>query len=495
VDITVSLVGTASYNYPINAIYLWTAGPQEAVLNIALKPDSGVRIDELKERLRTRLPRVARARPPALKDVRLSFEAGDIVAQVMSFGSPTPVEVAVSGPNMDHVRAYAEKVFAELQKIESLRDPQYAQSLDYPTLTVELDRELLGRSGATVADVADSLPAVTLSSRFISRNFWRDPKSGLGYQVQVQFAPERINSAEDVRVIPISKAHNGGKLLLRDVARVGEGTMPGQIDRYNMMRLISMTANVEGEDLGRVAGHIERALEAAGKAPTGVRVEVRGQVVPMREMFTGLAAGLGLSVLAILLLLTANFQSPRLALAVVSTVPAVLAGVVLALVVTRTTLNIQSFMGAIMAIGVAVANAILLVTFAERARREGADPAAASVDGAQHRLRPILMTSCAMIAGMVPMALALGEGGEQTAPLARAVIGGLLAATFATLTVLPAVFAVVQARARTESPSLDPDDPDSPNYDRKEAERQRGNGERVEERVTQTRPHPESGAP
>jgi multidrug efflux pump subunit AcrB len=504
VDITVSLVGTASYNYPINAIYLWTAGPQEAVLNIAMKSGSGIRIEELKERLRTQLPRVARQRPPALKDVRLSFEAGDIVAQVMSFGSPTPVEVAVSGPKLDDVRAYAEKVFAELQKVESLRDRQYAQSLDYPTLTVELDRELLGRSGATVADVADSLPAVTLSSRFIARNFWRDPKSGLGYQVQVQMAPERITSAEDVRIIPISKPHNGGKLLLRDVAHVSEGTMPGEIDRYNMMRLISMTANVEGEDLGRVAGRIEQALEAAGKAPTGVRVEVRGQVVPMREMFKSLAAGLALSVVAILLLLTANFQSPRLALAVVSTVPAVLTGVVLALVITRTTLNIQSFMGAIMAIGVAVANAILLVTFAERARREGADPIAAAVDGGQHRLRPILMTSCAMIAGMLPMALALGEGGEQTAPLARAVIGGLLAATFATLTVLPAVFALVQARAGTESPSLDPDDPDSPNFDREETagERTQGDGgqrqaeeERREEHVTPPRPLPGTEAP
>src|SRR5262249_49311798 len=320
---------------------------------------SGVRIEEFKERLRTRLPEVARQRPPAMKDVRLSFEAGDIVAQVMSFGSPTPVEGAVSGPKMDDKPAYAQKGFAELKKIPSLRDLQIAQSLDYPALVVELDRELLGRSGATVSDVAASLPPVTLSSRFISRNFWRDPKSGLGYQVQVQLAAERINSAEDVRVIPISKPHNGGKLLLRDVAHVGEGTMPGQVDRYNMMRLISMTANGEGEDLGRVAGRIESALKAAGKAPTGVQVEVRGQVVPMREMFTGLAAGLVLSVVAILLLLTANFQSPRLALAVVSTVPAVLTGVVLALVVTGTTPNIHSFMGAIMAIGLAVANATL----------------------------------------------------------------------------------------------------------------------------------------
>jgi multidrug efflux pump subunit AcrB len=190
-------------------------------------------------------------------------------------------------------------------------------------------------------------------------------------------------------------------------------------------------------------------------------------------MFNGLAVGLALAVVAILLLLTANFQSLKLALVVVSTVPAVLAGVAGALVVTRTTLNVQSFMGAIMAIGVAVANAILLVTFAESHRHEGAKASDAAVEGGRQRLRPILMTSCAMLAGMVPMALALSEGGEQTAPLARAVIGGLLAATVATLFVLPTVFAVMQGRASTRSASLNPDDPDSSYYDRQGAEAER----------------------
>src|SRR5205823_5879642 len=184
----------------------------------------------------------------------------------------------------------------------------------------------------------------------------------------------------------------------------------------------------------------------------------------MRQMFQGLAVGLALAVGVIFLLLTAYFQSLRLALIVVATAPTVIAGVALALAVTRTTLNIQSFMGAIMAIGVAVANAILLVTFAERGRREGMAAPEAAADGAQHRLRPILMTSFAMIAGMVPMALAFGEGGEQTAPLARAVIGGLVAATFTTLLVLPAIFALVQSRAGTKSPSLDPGDPESSHY-------------------------------
>ncbi len=252
-----------------------------------------------------------------------------------------------------------------------------------------------------------------------------------------------------------------GQILLRDVASVEEGTMAGEVDRYNMRRMVSITANAGGEDLGRVAGHIAQALKAAGEPPRGVTVAVRGQVAPMEQLFTGLTSGLGLAVIVILLLLTAYFQSLRLALIVASTVPAVLAGVVLALLLTGTTLNIQSFMGAIMAIGVAVANAILLLTFAERSRLGGAAAVAAAVEGSESRLRPILMTSCAMLAGMVPMALAFGEGGEQTAPLGRAVIGGLIAATLATLTVLPAVFALVQVRTSRASPSLHPQDPDS----------------------------------
>jgi multidrug efflux pump subunit AcrB len=196
-----------------------------------------------------------------------------------------------------------------------------------------------------------------------------------------------------------------------------------------------------------------------------MEMNVRGQVVPMNTMFFDLAIGLAVGAVVIFLLLTAYFQSPKLALVVMSTAPAVLTGVALALMVTGTTLNIQSFMGAIMAIGVATANAILLVTFAERARRAGQPAAEAAVDGAQHRLRPILMTSCAMIAGMVPMALAIGEGGEQTAPLGVAVIGGLIAATFTTLTILPSIFAIVQGRGSTRSVSLDPDDSESPHYD------------------------------
>ena len=263
-------------------------------------------------------------------------------------------------------------------------------------------------------------------------------------------------------------------MLFRSVT---EGTAVGQYQRYNMQRMITVTANVAGADLGSVARQVMAAVKELGAPPNGVNVAVRGQIVPLEQMMDGLRAGLLLAVVVIFLLLAANFQSLKLSFLVVVTTPAVIAGVVVMLWVTGTTLNIQSFMGAIMAIGVAVANAILLVTFAERARVEPASPlpssaapegtsrtpdmlsaADAAVEGARSRLRPILMTSLAMIAGMVPMALGLGEGGEQTAPLGRAVIGGLALATVATLLVLPAVFALVQGPAHRRSASLHPDD-------------------------------------
>jgi multidrug efflux pump subunit AcrB len=479
VAITVGFGGVSPSSYTINTVYIWTGGPEEAILRVALKHGSGVRVEALKQRLREVLPArlrdwlgnrmAADGQSPArvmerLSDLKLSFEPADVVNEVMSFGAPTPVEIIVYGPKLADTRAYAAKLRQELEKIGSLRDLQAVQAFNYPTVDVRVDRERAGQSGVTVAEVARSTVAYTSSSRFVVPNYWIDRNSGTGYQVQVEIPPARMDSVKEVGLIPISQTGTGRLIALRDVAQVTEGTMQGEVDRYNMRRTISMTANIEGEDLGRVARHIERARQAAGDPPRGVTVAVRGQIAPMEEMFRGLTAGLGLAILVILLLLMAYFQSFRLGIIVMSTVPAVLVGVTLALLVTGTTLNIQSFMGAIMAVGVAVANAILLLTFAERRRLAGAPATAAAIEGAIARLRPIAMTSLAMLAGMVPMALALGEGGEQTAPLARAVIGGLSAATLATLTVLPAVFALVQARATTRSMSLHPHDKNSSHY-------------------------------
>jgi multidrug efflux pump subunit AcrB len=475
VEMSVGFGGVTPSSYPINTVYLWTAGPEEVVLRVALKPGSGLPIEELRNRLREYLPNrlgnwlrrelasegLSKAQIEAqVRDLRIGFEPADIINEVMSFGSDKPIEVAVSGPNFDDTRAYAARVREQLARIPTLRDLDYVQTLNYPTLEVRVDRERAGFSGVTTSEVAQSLVAATSSSRFVVPNYWRDPKNGVGYQVQVEIPQQRMNSVKEVSMVPVKKTA-AGHLMVRDVARVEEGTMPGEYDRYNMRRVVSMTANIEGEDLGRAAERIDRALAAVGDPPRGVTVAVRGQIVPMRQMFNGLGIGLAMAVVVILLLLTAYFQSPRLAFVAITTVPAVLAGVVLALWTTATTLNIQSFMGAIMAIGVAIANAILLVTFAEQARRAGADSFTAAREGGRSRLRPILMTSFAMIAGMLPMALALQEGGEQTAPLGRAVIGGLLAATLATLLVLPAIFAVVQKRSDTRSVSVFPFDPDS----------------------------------
>ena len=477
VEITLGYVGVVPSSYPINAVYLWMGGPHESAIRVALKPGP-VRLEELKARLREKLPAHLEAWTAAkwkadgvpadvadrrVKELRLSFEPADIVNEVMSFGSPTPVEVQVSGANVAANRAYAEKVRAEVAKIPAIQDLQYAQPLDYPTVEVTVDREKLAASGGTAADVARAITPFTSSSRFTVPNYWRDPASGVGYQVQVEVPFALVTSPKDLELVPVLST-GGGNLLVRDVGTVKEGVMPGEVDRYNMKRMVSLTGNIQGSDLGEVSGQVSRALAAAGPPPKGVSVDVRGQIAPLNELFRNLAFGLAVAVAVIGLMLTAYFQSVRLAVVAVASVPAVLAGVTAALFATGSTLNLQSFMGAIMAVGVATANAILLVTFAERARASGVPAGEAGVAGARGRVRPILMTSCAMVAGMVPMALGLGEGGDQVAPLGRAVIGGLAAATLTTLLVLPAIFALVMGRSGAASASLSPFDPSSRHF-------------------------------
>jgi multidrug efflux pump subunit AcrB len=453
VAVTLGYVGTQPPAYPINTIFLWTSGPQEAVLRVALKPDAGISIANLEEQLRQKLPGI-------FPGSEFSFEAGDIVSQTMNFGAPTPVEVAVNGPTLQDDRAYAEKILAGLEKIRPLRDLQFEQPLDYPSVEVNVNRELAGQLGVSVEQVGRSLVAATSSSRFVTPNYWADPRSGIGYQVQVELPQPQVASIQDIANVPITRS-DALHPLVGDVAQVRNATMVGEYDRLNGQRMITISANIVGEDLGRVATRIDEAIERVGTPPRGVTVRVRGQIAPMRETLMNLSVGLGLAILVIFLLLAANFQSMRLSLVVLSTIPAVISGVIIMLLITGTTLNIQSFMGAIMAIGVAVANAILLVTFAEQSRRAGTDAVEAAIHGAQSRMRPILMTSMAMIVGMIPMAIAFGTGAEQTAPLGRAVIGGLLAATVTSLLILPSVFSLAQERAGTHSPSLDPEDPES----------------------------------
>jgi multidrug efflux pump subunit AcrB len=479
VDVSVSYVGVCAPTYTVNCIYLWTGGTDQAVMRVALRHGCGLQIADVKDRLRKELPKrlepwlgqqlrrmgySASQAAARAAQVSFSFEPADVVNQVMTFGSPTPVEVVISGPKLADNQAYAQRVRAEMAKIASLRDLQFGQVMDYPRIMVNVDRERAGLAGVTLSEASMAMIAATSSSRYVVPIFWADPKSGIGYQVQLEVPPAQIDSDNEIGMIPVKRMDNGGQLLLRDIARIQSSMMPEEYDRLNQMRYISITANISGEDLGRVTNHIDEALKAAGDPPRGVRVELRGQVTPMLQMFSGLTVGLGLAVVVVFLLLTAYFQSMRLALVAVATSPAVIAGVVIALYLTKTTLNIESFMGAIMAVGVAVANAILIVTFAERYRVAGETAGAAAVKSAVDRFRSIVMASCAMIAGMLPMAFGMGDGGDQTAPLGRAVVGGLVAATLVTLFVLPAIFDMVLGKSTARSSSLHPDDPESNHY-------------------------------
>ncbi len=456
VAITSDFMGLQPSSYPVNLIHLFTAGPQEAIIQAALKPGA-LHGEPFREKVRALAAH-------ELPGTQISFEAGDIVSQVMSFGSPTPVEVAVLGINLQDNFTYAQKVKLQLDKFNFLRDTQYAQEMNYPTLDITVDRDRAGQFGLTMADVARSVNPATSSSRFTSPNYWRDPVAGNAFQLQVQLPQNRMQSIDSIGSLPVMN-DSRSETQLSNLAGLKLGTMPGLIERYNGQRVISLTANLHGITLGKASVRIDQAIAAAGAPPRGVTVRQRGEAPALEQTISGLRTGLLLAVLVIFLLLAANFQSLRLAFAIILTIPAVLCGVLGMLLITHTTLNIQSFMGAIMAIGIAVANSILLVTFAERSRHDGLPVLDAAQEGASSRLRAILMTAAAMICGMVPMAMGLTEGGAQAAPLGRAVIGGLIVSTFTTLTVLPSLYAILQGRASATSPSLNPMDPGSRYYE------------------------------
>jgi len=343
-----------------------------------------------------------------------------------------------------------------MSKMTDLRDLKYELPLDYPSVDVKVDRQLAGQLGVTAGQVARSLSEATYSSRFTTPNYWADPNTGIAYQVQVQYAQPSITSLQDVQNIPVMSGQSQHPLI-GDLATVDNGTVMGEYDRRNGFWMLSLSANMAGQDLGRISKSIDAAIQRVGSPPAGTTVQVRGQIAPMHDTFNNLRIGLLLTIIAIFLILAANYESLRLSFVVLTTAPATVCGMILMLLITHTTLNIESYMGGIMAVGVGTANAILLVSFAEQHRRSGGTAIDSGIEGVRERMRPILMTSVAMIAGMIPMALAA----QVTAPLGRAVIGGLLAATFVNLTVLPFVFSLVQGRADRSSPSLNPDDPES----------------------------------
>jgi len=480
IEISIGYVGQIAPQFGLNNMILLMRGPDDGMLRMALKEGSGVSLAQFREKMRTMLPKeiapwlagVIEARGVPADEARkrssnisFGFEPGDMVSNVMSFGSPTPIEIVVYGPNLNHVKAYAQVVRDKMAAIPGLRDVQFHQALEYPTVDVNIDREKSGLSGVDVQTVGNSILVATNSSRYIALNYWQDFKTGFDYQVEVLVPTQRMTTPLEVENLPLSKVSNLVNLMVRDVASVKPGTMPGQIDRLSSQRFVSITANLESMDLGTASRLIQKAVSDAGAPPRGVLTDTRGQAGTMNQMFQSLGIGLSIAVVVILVMLTAYFQSPRLALTSIGAVPGVISGVLSMLVLTNTTLNIESFMGSIMCIGVSVSNSVMMITFMNDRWKEGLTVRESAIKGAAGRLRPIIMTACAMTTGMLPMALALEEGSQMQAPLGRAVIGGLLASTLSTLLVLPAVFSLLLGNRKPVPVSIDPDDPESKQFD------------------------------
>jgi multidrug efflux pump subunit AcrB len=455
VEITSAFIGTQPSSYPVNLIHLWTSGPNESVTKIKLKPGV-IPVQSFREQLRKAMAR-------EMPGVQLSFEPGDIVEQVLNLGNTNPIQIAIANKNLEEGRKTAQKLLQKLSALPALRDLQIATPLDYPAIRLDVDRVRAGQLGISGTQVANSTVAGTSSSRFTTPSYWLDKTSGTAYQVQVQYPQYRMNSTTQLEAIPVSSGNGGSTHYLSEVATWKHTTVPGEYDRLNQQRYITITANIEQDDLGAVFKSVRQAIADMGKLPNGAKILLRGQPELLQQTLLSLQFGLLIAIVVIFLAMAIYFQSFRVAIAILSVIPAVIAGALFLLFLTGSTMNIQSYMGTIMAVGVAIANAVLFITNAEHSRQSHA--ASPHMEAAANRLRPILMTSAAMIAGMVPMALGLSEGGDQTAPLGIAVIGGMLFSAFSVLFFLPHVYQWLVGRKEYKQVSLDPDDPNSKNYD------------------------------
>ncbi|MFF5383685.1 MULTISPECIES: efflux RND transporter permease subunit [Pedobacter] len=440
-------VGLIPSSYGTSNLYIFNTGTHEAVLQVNLDEDYKVNMDELKDALRKNIAY-------KLPDLRITFEPIDMTEKIMSQGAATPIEIRVAGKDMDQIESYSNKVLSKLKKIDYLRDIQIAQPLHIPVVSITLDRLKAAQFGLNVVDIARSVTASTSSSRFTEKNQWLDEKTAYTYQVQVQVPEYVMNTMDELKEIPLVKGQSSP--VLGDIATFNTSYLPGEYDRSGPRRFLTVSANIYKKDLGTATADVEKALKSVGTPPKGLTAEVKGMSSLLTETLSSLQGGLAFAILVIFLLLAANYQSFKLSLTVLSTVPAVILGSLTALLLTGSTLNLQSYMGMIMSTGVSVANAILIVTNAEKLRLDYKDSTRAAVVSAGIRLRPILMTSFAMIAGMIPMASGMGESGEQTAPLGRAVIGGLFFSTLAALFILPQVFAWVQKKSSLKEPNLMP---------------------------------------
>ena len=455
IGVTSAFVGQHPGQFSTSPIYLFMSGPQEAVLQVALKESYKVKLDDLKETFRHKVKE-------AMPDVNLSFEPIELTDKVLSQGSPTPIEVRITGKNKKTNEEYANKVIEKLQQILYLRDIQLAQPIKYPTIDIDIDRTRAAQMGVTLNDISRSLVAATSSSRYTEKNLWIDPKSNVSYGVQVQVPENQMTSMNDINEIPVLS--NETRPVIGDVADVKKDTTYGENDNMGVTPFLSVTANINKMDLGTATKDVKAAMESLGELPRGLDIQTKGMTEVLSDTLSSLQLGLLTAIAVIFLMLAANFQSFKVSLVVLSTLPAVLLGSLTILMLTGSTLNLQSYMGIIMSVGVSIANSVLLITNAEHLRLHTGNALQSARESAALRMRPILMTSVAMVFGMIPMASGIGDGGDQAAPLGRAVVGGLIASTFAALFILPLVFSWVQNKSSTASVSLDPEDKDSAHY-------------------------------
>jgi len=416
-----------------------TIGPQDGDILITLNEGHGP-TDEMVKSLRTTLPQ-------QFPGVSFAFLPADIVSQILNFGAPAPIDIQIKGPNHDANLKYIESLQREVQKISGVADVRIQQASNYPQLNVSVDRSRAQELGVTERDVTNNLVATLSGSGQIAPTFWLNPRNGVSYPIVVQTPQYRTDTLSALENIPITAKGAGGLQVLGGLATISRDTGDAVITHYAIQPAFDIYAAIQGRDLGSVASDIHAVIDKKkADLPKGATVELRGQMPIMETAFSGLLFGLLAAVVLIYLLIVVNFQSWLDPFVIITALPAALAGIVWMLFVTFTTLSVPALTGAIMCMGVATANSILVVSFARERLAITHNSTRAAIEAGFSRFRPVLMTALAMIIGMAPMALGIGEGGEQNAPLGRAVIGGLLFATVATLLFVPVVFSWVHAR-------------------------------------------------
>jgi multidrug efflux pump subunit AcrB len=417
-----------------------TIGAYDGEIMVSLRPGEHAPSSQYVRRLRTELRR-------QFPELTVFMQPADIVSQILNFGLPAPIDVQVVGPlaNAKANYALARRMTMRMRAIPGAEDVHIHQVVDAPELMFRVDRTRARQLGLTQSDVSNSLLISLSSSAYVAPNYWIDPRNGVDYPIAAQTPQYVLDSTAELLRTPIHAGVNEAPQLLANLGRLERDTTPAVVNHYNVQPLYDIYANVQDRDLGAVAGDVDRVIrEFTPQLPKGSFIETRGQVSTMRSSFVGLGVGMVFAILLVYFVMVVNFQSWLDPFIILMALPGALSGIVLMLYLTQTTLSVPSLMGAIMSIGVATANSILLVNFANDLREDGVDALSAALEAGHTRLRPVVMTALAMIVGMLPMALGLGEGGEQNAPLGRAVIGGLLVATVATLIFVPVVYSVLR---------------------------------------------------